>query len=154
MGWTDSFKFLALPGLAWSIYINIDILKIPYPHSNVIDIMFNLNRIFLSPAKEEGESKQVETKKSFLSWYCCKFTIWLPRALWPGMPRGMMSSQSRWTQGTNVFQCFHFLDTQMSIAPAPVCPSVILSDFHSVSVPETSQCVERTLRWPPWWLTW
>ena len=32
--------------------------------------------------------------------------------------------------------------------------SVILSDFHSVSVSETSQSVEMTLRWPTWRWTW
>ena len=48
-----------------------------------------------------------------------------------------------------------FLDTQVSLAPTPVCPSSIrVSDFHYVSVSETSQSVETTLGWPPWWLTW
>ena len=55
-----------------------------------------------------------------------------------------------------------FIDTQVSLAPTPVCPSirpslrpwVTFSDFHSVSVSEPSQSVETTLQWPTWWMTW
>ena len=49
---------------------------------------------------------------------------------------------------------------QVSLAPSPtsvslsVRKSITLSDFHSVSVPETSQSLEMTLWWPTWWLTW
>ena len=32
--------------------------------------------------------------------------------------------------------------------------SIILSDFHSVSVHETTESVETSLWWPTWWLIW
>ena len=48
-----------------------------------------------------------------------------------------------------------FLDTQVSLAPTPDSPSsTIVSDFHSVSVSETSQSVQTTMQWPTRWLTW
>ena len=37
-----------------------------------------------------------------------------------------------------------------SVLPSSVL-SIIVSDFHSVSVSETSQSAEDTLRWPTWW---
>ena len=50
------------------------------------------------------------------------------------------------------FKAALFLDTGVSSNYPGTCisPSVTLSDFHSVSVSETSQSVKTTL----WWLTW
>ena len=55
--------------------------------------------------------------------------------------------------GSFLFQIIYvlFLDTQVSLAHTPVRPPLILSDFHSVSVSETSQSVETTCTWQPTW---
>ena len=42
----------------------------------------------------------------------------------------------------------------MFLSPIPVCLySITVSDFHSVSVPETSQSAEKTWWWLTWWPT-
>ena len=67
-----------------------------------------------------------------------------------GLSRGTVprSGPSTMTGGTTtVFRCASISSTYPGL-------SVILLDFHSVSVPETSQSVETTLRWPTWWPTW
>ena len=73
--------------------------------------------------------------------------------------------QSHWgrspIQSWKYISCLMFQISQTNIVIGsvsntyPGAPlSVILSDFHSVSVSETSQSVEMTLRWPTWRWTW
>ena len=72
------------------------------------------------------------------------------------------SPKKMWTRGKNDFCQMKWIWI-FRHAPRSICPSVsrrpsiIVSDFHSVSVSETSQSVERTSQptWRcTWWLTW